>query len=187
MIRKKILIPSVIAAIAVIAVATSPSVLAIPGGGHHYKHQMDIPDLEFSEGSIPVGERYFGNLDKVIPVTSAVSSLGDDKVLMIGLQPVQDHIVYAAKVVSDDTLFFAIIDAGTGDVLYRSEGKSIQEIEDEIAAKKAQWEEMRGKFSSGDFSGFEGMKGHFGKFHKNDGDFEKSFFPLDRIQNFRTT
>lgn len=174
MISKRILIPSIMAAIAVFAVASSPAVMAFPGGGHHHRHAMDMPELEFSEGSIPVGESPFENLDRVIPLESALASI-DDNVLAIGLKPVQGHFVYGAKVANDDSVYFVIIDAGTGDELYRSEGKPIKEIEEHIAAKKAHWEEMKEKLSSGDFGG---MKGNFGKLYQKDEDFAMSSYYL---------
>lgn len=157
MTNKKIVIPTLIALVAIVAVAASPSVLAELGMKGHFKHQMDLPDLEFSEGSILVGENHFENAQNVIPITDALNSIGDGQVLQIGLKPVQEHIVYGAKVLSDDTVFGVIVDAGTGDVLYKSEGKSIQEIEEKIA-------EMKTRFAEGDFGKFHGMNGDYKKF-----------------------
>ena len=100
---------------------------------------------------------HFENAQNVIPITDALDSIGDGQVLQIGLKPVQEHIVYGAKVLSDDTIFGVIVDAGTGDVLYQGEGKSIQEIQERKA-------EMKARYAEGDFSG---MKGDYQKFSGN--------------------
>jgi len=168
--KAKIYIPVIIAIVTIVAVAASPAIMAYPGMKDNHRGHMDIPDLEFSENSIAVSEAHFDALNQVGDISTVIGTL-DGQVVQISLKPIQGHVVYFATVVSDGSLYHVIVDAGTGDVLYTSEGKSLEELEAKMAEMKAKHEEMKAKMESGDY---EGMKGYWkkdgmtGDYHKGE-------------------
>ena len=129
---------TMIALIAVIAVAVPPMAFAVEGEFENsiadpqtMKHKMkrDLPELTFSDESVPRGESISDGLDKeVISITDAIASI-EGRVLQIGLKPVQSYLVYHAKVFSNDMITHVIVDAGNGDILHTADGKTIEEIE----------------------------------------------------------
>ncbi len=147
--KSKQTISTMIALIAVIAVAVPPMVFAVEGefensmvnSEKNMKHRMghmikDLPELIFSDSSVSSGESLSENLDKeIISITDAIANI-KGQVLQIGLKPLQDHLVYHAKVFSNDIITHVIIDAGNGDVLHITDGKTIEEIEAQRAERK---------------------------------------------------
>lgn len=135
--------------IALIAVTVPPMVFAVEGefensmvnSEKNMKHRMghmikDLPELMFSDSSVSSGESLSENLDKeIISITDAITSI-EGQVLQIGVKPLQDHLVYHAKVFSNDVITHVIIDAGNGDVLHITDGKTIEEIEAQRAERK---------------------------------------------------
>ena len=138
-----------IALIAVITVAVPPMAFAVEGGfedsvvnsvknmkNNTGKMIKDLPVLTFSDESVQKAESFSENLNaEIISITQAIDSV-EGKILKIGVKPLQGHLVYHAKVFSDDVITHVIIDAGNGDVLHITVGKTIAEIEELRAERK---------------------------------------------------
>lgn len=119
--NKKITIPAILAvSVFAIAIASfSPiSVLAEYGD---YK----IPDIT---GSIAISDSDFSGLEEISladAMTIAQETVEDSNAMWGKLQVIQGYLVYKVGVLSDDDMYYkVIVDAGNGNVLYVSEGKS---------------------------------------------------------------
>ena len=119
--KKKVTIPAILAvSVFAIAIASfSPtSVLAEYGD---YK----IPDIN---GSITVSDSDYYGLEEISladAMTIAQDSVQDSNAIWGKLQVIQGYLVYKVGLLSDDDMYYkVIIDAGDGDVLYISDGKS---------------------------------------------------------------
>ena len=114
-------------------------------GGFHGKMMNDIPEFT---GTIPVKESIRENIDSVkIDVleagTIAAKSVEEGKVLGGGIMPTHGYLTYFFMVVSttEDNLHKILVDAGSGEILYTSDGISLEELD----AKMAEMKEKFGK------------------------------------------
>ena len=140
-------ISGIIALMAVVALVVSPLALAEMDAMGSHKGKMQLPPLEFTDTSVPVGESHSESLAAdVISITEAIDSI-EGRVVMISLMPVQEYLAYFALVISGEEVFHVIVDAGNGDVLYTSDGMSIADIDAKMAEMKSKHSGMSGMYS----------------------------------------
>ena len=111
-------------------------------GGPHGFHGPTMYDMPEITGTLPVKESISENIDSVkvdalVAGAIAAESIEDGKVLLGGILPWQDYLVYQYVVVSsDDHIYKVIVDAGNGEILHTSEGISLDVLDTKIASMK---------------------------------------------------
>jgi uncharacterized membrane protein YkoI len=124
---KKVLIPAIVAAVAIGAVIAVPSAVA---WAQEQEMNKDVPQIN---GTINAREAMRDYLDENVQVTfaeaveTAQGEVEDGTIVAGHLGVVQGYVVYRFFIVDaeSDTGYMTIIDAGNGEVLYTSEGKEM--------------------------------------------------------------
>jgi len=133
--NKKITFSAIIGLFAIVVVAMSPSVMA-------QEDAEEKPDKIRPEitGSLPISETVAENLASVnvgiLDAMTIAQEQVDGKVVRAGLAPMQGYLVYKIAIATDDSVYRIIVDAGNGEVLYISEGKTFEEIDSMFADRK---------------------------------------------------
>jgi uncharacterized membrane protein YkoI len=128
MTSKKVLIPAIVAAVAIGAIFVVPSAVAF---AQEQEMSRNVPQIN---GTINAREAMQDYLDENVDVTFAVATetaqgeVEDGTIVAGHLGVVQGYVVYKFFIVDteSDTGYMTIIDAGNGDVLYTSEGMQMK-------------------------------------------------------------
>lgn len=146
--KSKLVLCSVFAAsiLAISLVALAPSSAFAEMGKHH-----NIPEISGSiQATDDMGENMkLAEISFVDAATTAEASVSDGKVLKGKLGVVQGFLVYKFAVIgSDELVRKVIVDAGNTDVIYISDGKTIDEIKKYHSSDKwSHYKHMKGHYS----------------------------------------
>jgi uncharacterized membrane protein YkoI len=119
---KKVLIPAIVAAVAVGAIVVVPSAVA---AAEEQRMSHNMPQIN---GTVNAGEAMKDYLNENVDVTfaeateTAQAEVEDGRIVGGHLGVVQGYVVYRFLIVDPDgTGYMTIVDAGNGEVLYTSE------------------------------------------------------------------
>ena len=145
--KQRIFIPALIVLFAVVTFVISQNVAAQEDTGENLN--KTIPKIT---GTISASGSYKENLDKVKFTFSEIATIAqnavtDGKVIDGRLGTEQGYLVYKFSVVdSEEKIHKVIVDAGSGNVLYTSDGRSLDEQKSYEHGDKWSHHEMMSKF-----------------------------------------
>jgi uncharacterized membrane protein YkoI len=119
---KKLLIPVIVAAVAVGAIIAVPSAVA---AAQEQEMNRNVPQIN---GTVNVREAMQNYLDENLQVSfaeateTAQAEVENGTIVGGHLGVVQGYLVYRFFIVDSDLSYMTIVDAGNGEVLYTSEG-----------------------------------------------------------------
>ena len=146
--KQRIFIPALIVLFAVVTFVISQNVAAQEDTGE--KQSKTIPQIT---GTISASESYKENLDKAkfafsVASTIAGNAVTDGKVIDGRLGTEQGYLIYKFRVVdSEEKIHKVIVDAGSGKVLYTSDGRSLDDLKSYEHGDKWSHHEMMSKFA----------------------------------------